>query len=177
MNFLKYGLPWVFYGIGLGTGRPAWGSLAAFLLVAGVIVAAPRRAKSVEVVLGLFFLLSACRIPWLIPWQASLAPALLALLAFGSLAVGRPFTTAFAREVAPPEVWADPRFLFVNRFLTVFWGMAFLFCAGLRHWRGLPPAATLALSCLVMFLAALFTKGFPEWYRRRTEPPPSPERR
>ena len=169
MNFLKYGLPWVCYGIGLGTNHPAWGSLAAFLLVAGAIAAAPRRTKSVEVVLGIFFLLSACRISWLVPWQASLAPALLALLAFGSLAVGRPFTTAFAREVAPPEVWDDPRFLFVNRFLTVFWGTAFLFCAWLRHWRGLPPAATLALSCLVMFLAALFTKGFPEWYRRRSE--------
>ena len=164
--FLKYGAPWILYGLGTWAGCPVFGCLAALLLLAGVCAAAPRRIKPIEMGLALFFLLTALRLPWLIPYQSCLAPTLLAVLAFGSLAVGRPFTLSFARECTHADMWRNPHFLFVNRLLTALWGLAFLFCAGLRYWDGLPRAVTFSFGILVMFLAALFTKWFPQWYRR-----------
>jgi hypothetical protein len=104
-------------------------------------------------------------VPWLLACQSYLAPALLALLAFGSLAIGSPFTLVYAREWAPRSMWDNPHFYLVNRILTALWGAAFLLSAVAKYWNGLPWTALIALNLFTMSLVACFTKWFPEWYR------------
>ncbi|MCZ9348021.1 hypothetical protein NGM37_61180, partial [Streptomyces sp. TRM76130] len=44
----------------------------------------------------------------LIEYGPSLVDAWLALTAWGSLVIGRPFTLGIARRLAPPHVWTSP---------------------------------------------------------------------
>jgi hypothetical protein len=111
---------------------------------------------------GVFVLQSA----WLIHCQGWLASGLLSAMAFGSLLVGAPFTLPFAREEAPRDMWHNPHFYRVNQILTVAWGLAFLICAMVKYGERLPSWAALLTNFVIMFLAVMFTKWFPQWYRR-----------
>jgi len=102
-SLLKYGVPWILSGLGAFLGSPAVGNAAAFFLILGLCAFWPMRIKPVEVVLGCFFLLiwigaDWLHVPCLLACQSYLAPASLALLAFGFLAIGHPFTLVYARE-------------------------------------------------------------------------------
>jgi intracellular septation protein A len=44
-----------------------------------------------------------------------------AMAAWSSVAIGRPFTVAYARDTAPPEFWEHPIFLRLNMIMTLFW--------------------------------------------------------
>jgi hypothetical protein len=169
-TILKYGAPWILSGVGSYFGHSAWGNAAAFFLILSLCLWQPRRIKPVEVVLASAFLLfwlgaNVQQVPWLIASQSYLAPSILAGLAFGSLVVGTPFTLAYAREWAPPEMWNNPHFYFVNRILTALWGSAFLLTALVKYWNGLPGIALTLLNLSIMFSVAYFTKWFPDWYR------------
>lgn len=169
-SLLKYGAPWILSGLGSFLAYPAVGNAVAFFLILGLCVYLPMRIKPVEVVLGCFFLLiwigaDWLHLPWLLACKSYLAPASLALLAFGSLAIGYPFTLVYAREWVPISMWDNPHFHRVNRILTVLWGVAFLLTAVAKYWNGLPWIALVALNLSIMFLVAYFTKWFPEWYR------------
>ncbi len=56
----------------------------------------------------------------------AIATAGLALIAFGSLAVGHPFTAQYAREQVDRSVWDSETFRVLNRRFTALWGAAFL---------------------------------------------------
>lgn len=62
---------------------------------------------------------------WTIPAVRLVVDAGLLLIVLASLAVGQPFTLQYARESTPPEVWGMPRFLSVNRAVTLVWAAAF----------------------------------------------------
>ncbi|MBB2963382.1 hypothetical protein [Methylobacterium sp. R2-1] len=62
---------------------------------------------------------------WTIPSVRFVVDAGLLLIVLASLAVGRPFTLQYAREGAPREVWDNPRFLAINRSISLVWATAF----------------------------------------------------
>jgi hypothetical protein len=62
---------------------------------------------------------------WLERYARAIAATLLALIAFGSLAL-TPFTEQYARESVPKQFWSSPRFKRVNRELTLTWAVVFL---------------------------------------------------
>ncbi len=62
---------------------------------------------------------------WLERYGRAIAAALLAAIAFGSLAIDRPFTEQYARESVPEQYWASPRFKAINRRLTTMWAVVF----------------------------------------------------
>ncbi|MET7244565.1 hypothetical protein ABZT49_14475 [Methylobacterium sp. EM32] len=62
---------------------------------------------------------------WTIPAVRLVVDAGLLVIVLASLAAGRPFTLQYARETAPPEVWATPEFGRVNRAVTLAWAAAF----------------------------------------------------
>jgi hypothetical protein len=65
---------------------------------------------------------------WVIRNMGLLSQAILCLITFGSLLVGRPFTMAYAKLHVPRELWDSPRFLRKNQIITGAWGGYFLFC-------------------------------------------------
>jgi hypothetical protein len=61
---------------------------------------------------------------WMARYSRAIAAALLALIAFGSLAF-TPFTEQYAREQVPREFWSSAPFKATNRRLTVMWTSVF----------------------------------------------------
>ena len=54
-------------------------------------------------------------------YQVMIIWSFYAVAAWTSIAVGKPFTVAYAREEQPPEVWDLPIFHRLNWILTLFW--------------------------------------------------------
>jgi hypothetical protein len=61
---------------------------------------------------------------WVARYARAIAAALLALIAFSSL-VFSPFTAQYARESVPRQFWSSPRFVQINRRLTLMWALVF----------------------------------------------------
>lgn len=71
------------------------------------------------------FTVDASTAAWVARYARAIAAALLASIAFGSLLL-TPFTEQYARESVPREFWSSPRFVQVNRRLTLIWGLVFV---------------------------------------------------
>ena len=95
------------------------------------------------------------------------------LLAIGlvSLAVRRPFTLQYAREIARPEALHKPDFLAVNYALTAVWTIAFLLMISanllLIRWPDLPLWSGLAATFLIRNPAVFFSKWYPDRQLRK----------
>ncbi len=91
-------------------GRPKLLELGAVVAFAGFTVVA--------------FAADASTAAWLARYARAIAAGLLALIAFGSLLV-TPFTEQYARESVPRRYWSSPRFVAINRKLTLMWACVF----------------------------------------------------
>jgi hypothetical protein len=128
-------LPWIVFWVVSSPSSWEWAALAA--LVTALIQAVPdvekRSPKLLDVATIAFFavltvlgvILDRSDLDWLEDNANAISSAVLALIAFGSLAF-TPFTEQYARDSTPPEVWSSPTFKHVNRVLTAMWGGVFL---------------------------------------------------
>jgi hypothetical protein len=91
-------------------GRPKLLELGAVAAFAGFTVVA--------------FAADASTAAWLARYARAIAAGLLALIAFGSL-LSTPFTEQYARESVPQRFWSSPRFVAINRQLTLMWACVF----------------------------------------------------
>ncbi|ACL17579.1 hypothetical protein [Methanosphaerula palustris] len=64
-----------------------------------------------------------------IPYISISSSAVLTLVAFGTLAIGMPFTLQYAKLDVPRETWENPIFIQINKEMTFGWGL--LFAVGL----------------------------------------------
>ncbi|MEU4509100.1 hypothetical protein AB0G05_06365 [Nonomuraea wenchangensis] len=173
-------LPWIVYAV-IATGDEwRWGAIAG-LVIAAVLVLVDRRAGRgwdemvIEASAALFFAgltalsLVAPHSP-LTPYGPALVNVWLAGTAWGSLAIGRPFTLGIARAATPREVWDTPRFRRVNVVITAVWAVAFTAAAiSLTFVLAAAPQATtavVAVKVLSFALPAVFTAWYPKRVRR-----------
>lgn len=101
----------------------------------------------------------------------------LSAMAFGSIAVGSPFTLHYARDDWPREFWHLPQFVAVNRLMTAVWGVLFLVgglgFAALPGWE-----APVSIGASALGMAA--NRLLPNWlvtmgmHRRLRESDPHP---
>ncbi|HEY8964887.1 MAG TPA: hypothetical protein VIM58_00485 [Candidatus Methylacidiphilales bacterium] len=171
---------WAIYGVGPALHHATLATALALALLAAAFVPRPKLAKPIDLATAFFFAvvligIDGLRLPWLAAVEKGLAPSLFALLAFGSLGVGRPFTVPYAKEVAPREAWGTPLFLIVNRILTACWGGAFVAMAALRF-APIRPEWIGALACgAILGAMLLLTKVFPDWYQARHDDDGNPK--
>ncbi len=98
-----------------------------------------------------------------------------AAAAWASIAIGRPFTFAYAREQAPPEFWDNPLFHRINWILAFFWAGLFSVNVGFAaigvaiggNFGKLVPGFLLPTALLIFGFA--FTKRFPDRYMARVQ--------
>lgn len=97
----------------------------------------------------------------------------LALIAWVSLFIGKPFTEQYAREQVEAKYWQTPTFININRILTAVWGSVFVFCVLVHVLKIYYPTSpnwiyeTLSDGSTVM--AIWFTTWFPKWYRQKAQ--------
>ncbi|GAA4896198.1 hypothetical protein [Actinomycetospora straminea] len=130
-------VPWIVFSVIAGPSTWTWAALAA--LACTLVLAVPdwRRYRAISaldaaalvffaVLVVLALVLDRAALQPIEDRAQLLSSVVIALVAFGSLAVGRPFTAFYAKKEAPQEVWNTPTFRKINRVLTALWGGVFL---------------------------------------------------
>jgi hypothetical protein len=139
------------------------------LQIAFVLARTPRRLGVLNGAMILFFLVMGT-IALIDPTSPIkdhvnvMATAWLAIVATGSIVVGRPFTLDFSRDGASPEVVASPRFVAANRAMTAVWAAAFagMALAGIVGQVLDAPVANTIATLLLLAGAIRFTVRYPQ---------------
>ncbi|MER6051659.1 hypothetical protein K2224_06910 [Streptomyces sp. BHT-5-2] len=179
MNYLRGFVPWLVFA-GVSTAGWQWGALAG--LVASVVLLIADRAAGLALdvrlleygtivyFIGLSVLAFARPDSGLEGYSSALSMGWLALIAWVSIAVGRPFTMAIARRMAPPEVWHTRLFRRINVVITAAWALSFALSATAQAVIAAYDLS-LAYSILVQVagfvLPIRFTATYPERVRTR----------
>ena len=168
-------LPWIVFGLVSDWSITAALSLA--LVMSTFTTGKQVRARSLKILdsatfaLFAFLFVAVVVVRWAAigPWMFVAVNGSLALIAWGSLAVGIPFAIQYAKEQVAPEYWDTPGFLRVNQWITVVWAANFLIQAGISVYRRLHGSGIILELAWVPLTAfsILFTIRFPDWYTRR----------
>lgn len=124
--------PWILYWVLAGMGN----TTAAILLGLGVSLAingyrfAVRKVKILDVVSLVFLSIATLvtlvlRSDFMVFYGGVLSDTTLALVAWGSLIVGNPFTYDYAKEDWDEAFWDNPIFIKTNQIITAVWGVIF----------------------------------------------------
>lgn len=171
MNYLRGFLPWIAFAV-VSTLDWRWAALVALVLAAGLMMLDRKAGVRLDAQLldvgSISFFLALTVVAFVFPhsvlqqYDGALSGAWLALIAWGSLAVGRPFTSGIARRQTAPEIWHTPAFHRTNTVITLAWTIAF---------TAIAIAAFIcdAVNAPFVFRAAYEVVGFgvPIWFTRR----------
>ncbi|GAB3006689.1 hypothetical protein LWP59_29545 [Amycolatopsis acidiphila] len=181
MNYLRSFAPWIVYAAVATQLDWRYSALVGLLLSAGLVVWERRERRPwdsmvIELSAAVFFGLLAV-FAFADPGSAAsdqvvtMSSAWLALTAWGSLVIGRPFTLGIARQMVQPQLWRNPLFRRTNVVITAVWASAFTIEAlALGFLLAFAPHATAAV---VTFKVAgfavpvLFTIRYPRIVRAR----------
>lgn len=109
---------------------------------------------------------------WTVRHLGVLANGALAVGAWGTLLIGRPFTLEYARQHTDPAKWHEPLFIRVNVLLTTVWATAFTVNTALA-WAAMkrlwPEWACHTASYATLIAAAAFTSWYPTQVRKRAQ--------
>jgi hypothetical protein len=110
---------------------------------------------------------------WTIRYMGILSNGTLALVAWSTLAIGKPFTLDFARAHTDPSRWTDPIFIRTNQILTAAWGLTFTLNAILAFGKMesflLSDGPYQAVNMALLVTCAAFTSWYPGHVRRRLQ--------
>ncbi|MEU8681282.1 hypothetical protein [Streptomyces sp. NPDC048611] len=179
MNYLRGFIPWLVFA-GVSSAGWQWGALAGLVAAAALLIA--DRAAGLSPGLRLLeygtivFFAALAAVAFARPdsglrmYGSALSMGWLAVIAWVSIAVRRPFTMGIARRMAPPEVWHTPFFRRINVVLTAAWALSFTVSA-LAQAAASAYGWHLAFSILIQLagfvLPARFTAVYPERARAR----------
>lgn len=110
---------------------------------------------------------------WVVEHLGVLANGALALAAWATIVMRRPFTLDYARQQTDPAKWHAPLFIRVNYQLTAVWAAVFTFNT-LLAWPAVdkalhPSWVGHTLSYVALVGAAVFTSWYPGLVRRRAQ--------
>jgi hypothetical protein len=74
---------------------------------------------------GTLFAITVLKMNWIASYLGTLIYGTLAVVAFGSLVTGNPFTLQYARGMVDPKIHEHPLFIRTNLFMTGVWGGVF----------------------------------------------------
>jgi hypothetical protein len=177
-------VPWIVFSVVAGPSTWEWAALAA--LVCSVVLAVPdwRRSRSISildaaalvffaVLLVLSLTLDRAALQPIEDRAQLLSSVVIAVVALGSLAVGRPFTEFYAKKEAPREVWGTPTFKQINRVLTGLWGVVFVINAlcdvAVGYWGASPDVFNWVIPIVAIVVAVKITSWYPAHVRARVQ--------
>ncbi|GAA0424188.1 hypothetical protein [Streptomyces luteireticuli] len=179
MDYLRGFIAWIAFAVASSYSLQ-WGAAAGLVVAVGVLAnelrsGTPAGALVLDGSSVLFFAAFtslAFAFPHCPLWGYSGAFSLgwLALTAWGTVAVGRPFTTGIAKRQAPPVVWEMPFFRRMNTVITSAWATAFTVTAGsvvAIHAAGLGSVASQLVQIAGFVLPVAFTRRYVETMRAR----------
>ncbi|MFB6439668.1 hypothetical protein ACFCVY_23260 [Streptomyces sp. NPDC056411] len=179
MNYLRGFVPWLVFA-GVSSVGWQWGALAAlavsvvllFVDRAGGLALGHRLLEygTITYFAALTGLAFARPDSGLQQYGGALSMGWLALIAWVSIAVRRPFTLGIARRMAPPEVWDTWLFRHINVVLTSAWAVSFTLTAAAQAVASayeLNVAFSVLIQLAGFVLPARFTAAYPDRARAR----------
>ena len=168
-------VPWIVFSVVAGPSTWMWAALAAFLCSLILSVPSWRSTRSISVLdaAGLVFfgvlvvlalVLDSATLQPIEDRAQMLSSIVIAVVALGSLAVGRPFTEYYAKQQTPREYWNSPTFKQINRVITAVWGLVFVFnalCDAVVAYLG---ASSDVFNWVVPIVAIVAAVKFTGWY-------------
>ncbi|WP_244892677.1 hypothetical protein [Mycobacterium asiaticum] len=115
-------------------------------------------------IVGLFATDSVLR--FLEVWAGELTNISLALFAWFTVLIRRPFTMAYAKDTTPQEYWDSPLFKRINNVITAVWASAFTFAAAAGFFGDavLQDAGNFWTGWILQLAAIFFAIAFTEFY-------------
>ncbi|MGW1072363.1 hypothetical protein [Streptomyces sp. NPDC002537] len=182
MNYLRGFVPWIAFAVVSSVGWQ-WGAVTG-LVVGAALLVKDRKAgatgesqilerSTVAFFAALTVLAFAVPDSGLRNFAGPMSLGWLALTAWATLIIGRPFTLGIAKRQTPPEIWDSPVFRSVNVVLTTVWAGAFTATAVALtavHAAGLGSGVSIPVQVAGFVLPAVFTARYPERVRARHMP-------
>ncbi|MGY4985380.1 hypothetical protein GTW98_07385 [Streptomyces sp. SID8375] len=179
MNYLRGFIPWLVFA-GVSPAGWQWGALAGLAAAVALLIADRAAGLALDLRLleygTIVFFAALTALAFARPesglkmYGSALSMGWLAIIAWVSIAVRRPFTSGIARRMAPPEVWHTPLFQRINVVLTAAWALSFTLTA-LAQAAASAYGWNVAFSILIQLagfvLPARFTAAYPERARAR----------
>lgn len=179
MNYLRGFIPWIAFAAVSSFGWQ-WGALAGLILglrllwqdrKAGLAADSLILERSTIAFFAVLTTVAFARTDsGLQDYTGALSLGWLAVTAWATLAVKRPFTLGIARRQTPASVWNNPVFLRINVVLTSVWAAAFTVTAGVLAAVSavhLGDAVSIPVQVAGFVLPALFTSRYPDRVRAR----------
>jgi hypothetical protein len=174
--------PWILYGLASGFNYWRLASGGGLFLCIFYLVLMIRRGASIKLMdwttLTFFAIASVMTIlmrsDGFTIYSAVVVWSCFALAAWGSIVVGYPFTTAYARETAPPEFWTQPIFIRLNLLMTLVWcglmtvNIGFAVTGVIVGGSLAKPLLSFALPMALLASGFAFNKRFPARYFARS---------
>lgn len=185
MNYLKSFIPWIAFAIVATQFDWRYSGLVGFVLAGALVLLERRSGHGLDTMIielsaiSFFAVLTVFSFAFpaspLKPYAGALSVGWLALTAWGSLALGRPFTLGIARTMAPREVWDSPLFKRINAVITAVWAVSFTVTAvagaALLHFAPHATALLIAIKVGGFVVPAVFTVRYTRAARARRVPP------
>ncbi|MFF4156833.1 hypothetical protein [Streptomyces sp. NPDC001678] len=182
MNYLRGFTPWIAFAAVSPLGWQ-WGAATALAVAVALLVTARRAGDTadsliLEISTAVYFV-ALTAVAFALPhselrhYGGALSLGWLAVTAWATLAVRRPFTTGIAKRQTPPEVWRTAIFRRINVVITAVWAVAFTLTAAALtavYAEGLGAGVSIPLQVAGFALPAVFTAGYPERVRTRMAP-------
>lgn len=183
MNYLKSLLPWIAFAVVATQFDWRWAGLTGLVISVALLLLARRAGRPADALIlewsGFAFFTLLTTVAFSVPssplktYTGALTDAWLALTAWGSLAIGKPFTLGIARTSTPRELWEHPVFKRVNVLITLVWAASFTVggIAGSALLNFAPHAtfALIALKVLCFAVPVAFTIRYPRIVRARAQ--------
>jgi hypothetical protein len=183
IGYVKTFAPWIAFAVLSTSGEYRWGALVGLLLALALLVLDRRKGKQWDALIiesssAIFFGALAIAAFTISPaplgeYGPAAASSWLALTAWGSLAIRKPFTLGIAKTMVPVEFHNNPIFYRTNAIITGVWAIAFTLDACLvALLLNVAPHATAALIAIKIgsfVLPAIFTVRYSQIVRARQE--------
>jgi hypothetical protein len=183
MHYLKSFVPWIAFAVVATQFDWRYSGLVGFVLAGALVLWERREGRKLDTLIielsavGFFAALTVFSFAFpgspLRPYAGALSVGWLAVTAWGSIFVGRPFTLGIARTMAPPEVWDNPFFKRVNVVITAAWAISFtvsaIAAATLLHFAPHATALLIAVKVAGFVLPAAFTVRYTRVVRARAQ--------
>jgi intracellular septation protein A len=174
--------PWILYGFASGFNHWRMATGGGLILCIVYLAVLSRRGISINLtdwtMLTIFavgaVLTIGLRSPVFPIYSAVIIWTCFALGAWGSVAVGHPFTEVYAREKAPPEFWEHPVFIRLNLLMTLVWcglmtvNIGFAVIGVMVGGNLAKPLLSFALPALLLVSGFVFNGRFPARYLARS---------
>nr|WP_320160496.1 hypothetical protein [uncultured Methanoregula sp.] len=125
---------------------------------------------------GALFCVSVLNITAIADYMSIVIYLVLAIVAFGSLLAGVPFTIQYARDMVDKSRWDHPLFKSVNMFMTGVWGSLFVLNLALvtyaKFGTGFSARVAGVAIYAVLVLGIVFTMLYPEYLRKKQQASP-----